>query len=154
MSTCILFDIQLWSRMLHGLIRCGGCYELRSAKYGSIQNLREIRSRRGAICGIISCESHWVSSLSADEHLSSHQIYTCVLNSFPFAFKKDIFFCSGERADEWSCMFWCVQEDVTSLFRAMGPEFLEIVNAADELRAKVNGKKVSNLCKRRSQTNI
>lgn len=38
-----------------------------------------------------------------------------------------------------------VQADVTSLFRAMGPEFLEIVNAADELRAKVNGNKVSNL---------
>lgn len=32
--------------------------------------------------------------------------------------------------------------EVTRLFRAVGPEFLEIVNAADELRARVNGEKV------------
>ena len=34
------------------------------------------------------------------------------------------------------------QVEVTRLFRAVGPEFLEIVKAADELRARVNGDKV------------
>jgi hypothetical protein len=35
------------------------------------------------------------------------------------------------------------QAEVTRLFRAVGPEFFEIVKAADELRARVNGEKVN-----------
>lgn len=38
-------------------------------------------------------------------------------------------------------MCFC-QAEVTRLFRSVGPEFLEIVKAADELRARVNGEKV------------
>lgn len=39
-------------------------------------------------------------------------------------------------------MFVFCQVEVTRLFRAVGPEFLEIVKAADELRARVNGENV------------
>ena len=42
-------------------------------------------------------------------------------------------------------MFVFRQVEVTRLFRAVGPEFLEIVKAADELRARVNGEKVRTL---------
>lgn len=42
-------------------------------------------------------------------------------------------------------MFAFCQVEITRLFRAVGPEFLEIVKAADELRARVNGDKVRTL---------
>lgn len=42
------------------------------------------------------------------------------------------------------CIYACFcQVEVTRLFRAMGPEFHDVVKAADELRARVNGEKVS-----------
>uniref|UniRef100_A0A7I4DNG6 FO synthase n=1 Tax=Physcomitrium patens TaxID=3218 RepID=A0A7I4DNG6_PHYPA len=45
--------------------------------------------------------------------------------------------------------------EVTRLFRAMGPEFHDVVKAADELRARVNGEKVSYVVNRNiNYTNV